>query len=455
MSSSWLQDFLDCEYLLPNHVLGQSGGATLIQILTHYQSTEELSSEALLEQQLMLLESLATHSGENSRYFKERLKAAKLRPSKLVKPGGLQKLPVMTRQDLIQAGDSLFCKNVPEAHGTLGVSSTSGSTGEVVKTRKTQLCLQHGMAGSLREILWHKRDPRGKSAVIRANIPEPINNPSWGPPPNTVLRCGPEQIRSSSDSLESLTDWLLEFQPNQILLYPSILNELLNVLQERGASLPELKVVRTFAESVSPDLREKTKNFFGFDITDIYSSEEFALLATQCPEEGNYHISETALIEVLDESDRPCKEGEVGRVIVTDLINYATPLIRYDIRDRAVMGPRNCPCGRSSPTLKRILGRERNLVTLPDGSKHWPLVGFTKFLKILPILQFQLVQESLTTVIAKFYTKSPNPEAHELAIASIVQEALGYPFNIRFEWSKGPLSRGKNDKFEEFIGLVK
>jgi len=58
--------------------------------------------------------------------------------------------------------------------------------------------------------------------------------------------------------------------------------------------------------------------------------------------------------------------GQVGRVVVTDLHNFATPLIRYDLGDYAEMAD-TCPCGRGLPALKRIMGRRRNMVRLPDG----------------------------------------------------------------------------------------
>jgi phenylacetate-CoA ligase len=61
--------------------------------------------------------------------------------------------------------------------------------------------------------------------------------------------------------------------------------------------------------------------------------------------------------EILDDADRPCAPGEVGRVVVSTLHNYAMPLFRYDLGDLAEVGP-PCECGRTLPVLNRIVGRQ-------------------------------------------------------------------------------------------------
>ena len=108
----------------------------------------------------------------------------------------------------------------------------------------------------------------------------------------------------------------------------------------------------------------------------------------------------------------PAASAMTGRVIVTDLLNFATPLVRYDIRDYAEVGGA-CPCGRGLPTLKRILGRERNLVIKPDGTRNWPLVGFHQFRDIAPIQQYQFIQHDLETIEVRLVSEAPLSKAQE------------------------------------------
>lgn len=166
----------------------------------------------------------------------------------------------------------------------------------------------------------------------------------------------------------------------------------------------------------------------GVRVVDNYSSQEVGAIALECPESGLYHVqSESLIVEVLDDAGAPCSAGQIGRVVVTDLHNFATPLIRYELRDYAEVGP-VCPCGRGLPTLARVLGRRRNMVMLPGGEHHWPLVGLHRYREVAAILQYQLVQHSLEEVEMRLVTAGgPLGQALEQRLRAIVQQALGAP----------------------------
>jgi phenylacetate-CoA ligase len=216
----------------------------------------------------------------------------------------------------------------------------------------------------------------------------------------------------------------------------------------------QLKEVRTIGETFSGGLKARCENDFALKAVDLYSAQEVGVIALQCPVSGLYHVqAESLIVEVLNDEGAPCSEGEVGRVVVTDLHNFATPIIRYEIRDYAEVGGA-CPCGRGLPTLKRILGRRRNMVTLPDGSKHWPTVGFHAFRDIAPIRQYQAVQHSLDTVEMRLVVDAPLSGEQEALLRTVIQAALGYPFTLRFSYHDGELPKTRGGKFEEFISKI-
>ena len=164
-------------------------------------------------------------------------------------------------------------------------------------------------------------------------------------------------------------------------------------------------------------------------------------------------MAENLIVEIVDVNGISAAEGETGRVVVTDLNNFATPLIRYDIGDYAQVGP-TCPCGRGLPTLKRILGRERNLIRMPDGSRHWPLVGFHKFRKIAPIVQYQMIQQDREHVELRLVVERPLTVQEESNLTAHVQTSLGHPFALSFSYFDGKIPAGANGKFEEFVCRV-
>ncbi len=125
-------------------------------------------------------------------------------------------------------------------------------------------------------------------------------------------------------------------------------------------------------------------------------------------------------MEILRPDNTPCAVGETGRVVVTDLHNYAMPLIRYDIGDYATPGPR-CACGRAHTTLSAIAGRERNLLRIGN-QRYWPLVGFHSFRDIAPIIQYQLLQHSEQLIEVRLVCATPLNSAQQQALTTVIQQ---------------------------------
>ena len=250
-------------------------------------------------------------------------------------------------------------------------------------------------------------------------------------------------------------DWLRKTKPGYLLTYPSNLAGLLAYFAARGERLPGLHAVLTVGETVSPALRAACRNTLGIDIEDVYSSQELGYIALQCPVSGQYHVmAESVLVEVLDAHGQTCKPGETGRLVVSSMHNFATPLIRYELRDYATVGT-PCACGRNLPTLARIAGRERNMIRLPDGNLHWPLlVRLHRCREIAPVRQYQLIQQNLQVTEVRLACDRGLTAAEEVQLKEIILEALGYPAELRFKYFEGELPRAPNGKFEDVISLV-
>lgn len=200
------------------------------------------------------------------------------------------------------------------------------------------------------------------------------------------------------------------------------------------------------------DLRLRTQEEAGVDLIDLYSAEEVGTIAIQCPHSGLYHtMAEGLWIEVLAPDGSPCRTGEIGRVVITDLLNYASPIVRYENGDYAEVGP-VCGCGRGLPTLTRVLGRERNMVRLPDGRSYWPTTGYREFSKVARIWQYQLVQKDQRTLEVRLVVaeRALTPD-QERQLSEIITRWIGHLFDLRFVYFEHQIPRHKSGKFEEFI----
>ncbi len=173
------------------------------------------------------------------------------------------------------------------------------------------------------------------------------------------------------------------------------------------------------------------------------------MIALQCPRGTNYHVqAESVMLEVLDERNRPCPPGQIGRVVITDLKNLASPMIRYEIGDYAELG-RPCECGRGLPNLTRILGRSRNMLSLPNGDRLWPRFASSRLARAAPVRQAQLVQVSLDEIHVNLVVARDLSAEEEDALGQLIGASLGHPFTLRFNYTD-EIPRAPSGKFEDF-----
>jgi phenylacetate-CoA ligase len=255
----------------------------------------------------------------------------------------------LTRRDIQNAGESLASLKLPAEYAPTMQVQTSGSTGQPVTVVRTQLDALMWEAITLREHLWHGRDPSGRLAVIRASAPE-VDGPGsvtlledWGPPVNLVFETGPAAAMSFAVDVAAQAGWLKRHGPEYLLTYPTNLAALLRHFSARGERVPRLREVRTIGETMTPELRTACRDVLGVPVVDAYSSNEAGYLALQCPESGLYHVT-------AESADGRNTRGRRGRPVRRErragwspprCHNFAMPLVRYELRDYAEAG---APC---------------------------------------------------------------------------------------------------------------
>lgn len=428
--------------------------ATLAALLHQLNESQWLPAAELEKRQYERLAVLAAHSFAHSPYFQQRMTQAGLTPDSLASPEGLRRLPPLTRRDAQAMTESMRCRHVPPSHLPLTETKTSGSTGEPLVVRKTMATNLFWQANMLREHSWHERDFSGGVLAMRGVIAEPVRYESWGEPINLLYKSGPTLGIPVTTPLSEQLRIIREFKPNHLIIYPNNLEALITLCQKENVTIDFIDHIWSICEALSPQLRQKAERFFNCKVEDDYSSQEVGIIALQCPKSGLLHVmSESVILEVVDEKGDPCREGEVGSVIVTDLNNFATPFIRYALGDLAEVGPA-CPCGRGLPTLKAIRGRNRNLVVKPDGSRHWPPVAVAFFKAKLPVQQFQMIQHSLEEIEVRLVTERPLSKDEEDKLGAELTGVFTHPFAYRYVYFNERIPPAANGKFEEFTCMV-
>ena len=426
-------------------------GAQLLAALFQLEQSQWWDAEALRAHQFRQLEQVVAHAWREVPFYRARLEAAGLRPGEAIDENSWGRVPLLRRRDV--QDQHLAAGAVPPSHGPTSILRTSGSTGEPIAITGTALSNFFWQVFTLRDHLWHRRDLRGRLAAIRATGKafEPQLSPDWGPPASMLWRTGPAGLLGIDTDISVQARWLQEFDPDYLLTHPSNLAAVAGHCRRENIRLPRLREVRTVGETLTEAAVRACAETFGVALVDMYTSQEIGYLALQCPDEpANYHLqAESAVVEILDDDGVPCPPGKAGRVVVTPLHNFATPLLRYDMRDYAEPGA-PCPCGRGLPVIRRILGRERNMLVLPGGERRWPVTGFMGFAEIAPVRQYQFIQHDREHIEVRLATARALGASEEEALRAHICRSLGHPFSIRFAYME-EIPRGANGKFEDFI----
>jgi phenylacetate-CoA ligase len=437
-------------------------GAGVLAMLFQLDQTQWWPADEIARAQQRQLRVLLEHAYATVPFYRQRFDAAAITPGEACTPEGWPRVPLLARRDVQLASAQLHSTAVPKNHGQTSTTSTGGSTGQPVTVLGTELTSFFWRVFTLREHLWHRRDFSQSFAAIRytgddvGRPPAGTSVGNWGSVVQNVLPTGPGYLLNVKSTIKEQAAWLREINPGYVLSYPSVLRGIGGVFEERGWRLNRLREVLTFGEVLEPECRAACQRAFGVRVVDMYSSQEVGYIALQCPEQAHYHIqSENVLVEVLDNAGRACGPGQIGKVVITTLHNFAMPLVRYDIEDYAeVGGP--CPCGRGLPVLTRILGRQRNLLTMPNGERRWPVfVTEDGTSDLPPFFQFQVVQRTLDELQLNVVRPGGELSTDELAgVERYFHDVLGYPFKLSVNCVSA-IPRSASGKFEDFISLVR
>jgi phenylacetate-CoA ligase len=252
--------------------------------------------------------------------------------------------------------------------------ATSGSTGVPFRFAVDRATLPVAFASQLSYDSWIGLRPFDR--CLRIAVPPP--------PGSTGLRALPwlqrvyerwTQDRMSiwdidAQQVEDIWRRVETSRPAFIFGYTSTLATMADLLLRRGLSLSRpLRGVIATAETLSPPRRRLIEEYFRAPITNRYGLREFGWFSAQScavsPEQ--FHVNtELVMCEILRPDGSPAADGEIGRIVLTDLWNYARPFIRYDTGDLAARLEGSCSCGRGFPLLGPIDGRTAECLNTSD-----------------------------------------------------------------------------------------
>jgi phenylacetate-CoA ligase len=189
-------------------------------------------------------------------------------------------------------------------------------------------------------------------------------------------------------------------------------------------------------------------------VFDIYGCTEIKEIAWECERHNGYHINEDEVLVEILKGDNPVNWDEVGDIVITDLRNKAMPLIRYRIGDRGLFRRGPCSCGRTFALMEPSAGRSSDFIITPNGKWLSPYLFTTAIEKINGLLQYQLVQEDVQSIIVKAIMAEQTGALELDEIKKRIQAVVVEPIDITVEACE-KIDIEENGKFKVVKNRVK
>lgn len=366
------------------------------QILERLRESQWYSGEQLREIREMRLSKLLAHAYASTEHYRRSMESVDFLPHHVQTLEDLSRVPLLSKEDVRRNLHMAMFSDSHQKNKMLRIQ-TSGSTGTPSITYADQDQLEVRFATTLRSLewtgwrfgekqlrLWHQKLGMTRSQAFRERLDARLLRREFVP-----------AFEMSVDSLETLRNKIDSVRPFLIDGYAESLNFVATFLaQGRELRFPP-RAFMSSAQILTDSTRTVLEDATGAKIFDKYGAREFSGIAYQCEVGTDYHVmDESYVVEILKDG-KPARPGETGEVVITDLNNYSTPMIRYRIGDlaKAVNHETPCACGRSLSRIGPIQGRTQALVFCENG--RWlPGTFFAHFFKDYPhlVTQFQIIQ---------------------------------------------------------------
>jgi phenylacetate-CoA ligase len=252
----------------------------------------------------------------------------------------------------------------------------------------------------------------------------------------------------SGSTAEAYLAALAQYRPAIIQAYPSSIGFLAQYLKEANRSFDgeAPKAIVTSSETLAPDIRDLIEQRFGCRVFDWYGQFERVAAIGTC-EHGRMHVlDDYSFVEFL-----PTDDAGLFEIVGTGFNNHAMPLIRYCTGDLVELDAeidRSCACGRPFRTVRRVVGRNDDILKLPDGRSIGRLDHIFK--GVDGMLDAQIRQDARDRVDIHVVPSPAWTPATKVTIERNARERLGSQVAVHVE-TVDSIERTGNGKYRRVV----
>ena len=342
----------------------------------------------------------------------------------------LTRLPTMNKRDARDNVEQLVWRKAP---GGAFHYTTGGSSGEPLIFYFGRSRQASDAGGRMRARRWWGVEPGEREAYL------------WGAPVELNKTDRIKTLRDrlvnqlvlnafamSPERMDDYLDALRAWQPKCLYGYASSVALLAAHAEarQRTLHLPQLRVVCTTGEPLYPHQRELIARVFGAPVANEFGSRDIGFTAHEAPGGQMLLMSESHIIEVLDEAGQPVAAGETGEAVITGLTSAAQPFIRYRTGDVLRLSSEPAAGGQGLHVIAEVTGRQTDFVVAADGRVMHALAVIYVLRAVPGIAQFKCVQHAVDRMEVQIVPDANWNETARNAVVVGLQARLGETLQV-------------------------
>jgi len=368
------------------------------------------------------LRRLIAHCYENVRYYRDVMDREKVKPEDIQSAADLVKLPLLTKETVRMHRSELLASNIKQME--VFWSKTGGTTGEPMQICRNVEC-------GAWESMCYERGLRWGGVGLETPIIKLFGGSLGIEQESLVKRLG-TKIRGDlflpafelrADTAPTFFSRIRQSQYRFLRGYASAIYRLARLAEEVGETI-QFDAVFPTAELLLPEWEDTIRKVFACHVLPYYGSGEVRSLGYCRPDSSGYFIPEEhAIIEVLQKDGSLQLSGD-GGFVITDLDNYAMPIIRYVNGDAGKVSDSSdsrLPFSR----IERLDGRYNSLLLTDTGDLISGAIGPHIFRHVPSVRTYRIIQETPLDVIINIVPEASYSTKDENLIVDLFAKHLG------------------------------
>ena len=388
-------------------------------------------------------QNLLRYAYKNVPWYTEKFNSINLNPNDISKPAYFKQIPILTRQDILENFEKFIAngKKIKD----LNLITTGGSSGTPLKIGVSKHRIREVQKWQM--FNWWDTPLNANMGSVYRGLPVSglkkiaLDMINW---PQKVIRLDATSI--TPDKIEVFIQKYKKVQPKIIHGYVGAMDAIADyVLENKIVFSCKPNAIWLTAAPVSAIQEHKISKAFNAPVCDQYGCSEIYFIASECQHKNGLHVfADSVKVEIVDRSNKLLNNGEHSKIILTNLDEYAFPLIRYENGDESRLLNEPCTCGLTLPLLDKVKGRISDNIKLPDGttlSGEYLTTIFDDYTN--KVKQFQIIQKKNLSIVVKVKLYIDKDAAF---ITKVIENELGQRINNQISLKLEFVSEIKQEK---------